>query len=289
MFKVFVDTDSGITLKKAQEKGFELISMPYSINNELYYPYQTLEEFDYKGFYDTLRKGVIPTTSALNMAEYMNYFEPVFASGNDILYIHFSSAMSASFGFMDLAVEELLKKYPERKFYKIDTLMITIGSYIIVDTLGDLYQKGASIEEMLDFAEKEVQHFACYFFADDLKFFRKSGRVSGLASFFGNIIGIRPIIVIDETGVMRSVDKVKGRMKAVNYLVDVVERLGDHVKDYKVVIGHTDSLEIAEMVEKELKNKFGEDLNTEIVIVNPTIGSHCGPDGVGVAFHAIHR
>jgi len=289
MFKVFVDTDEEVTLQKAQEYGFNLISMPYELNGVLYYPYKTLEPFDYKGYYDTLRSGVIPTTSALNFEEYIKYFEPVFAEGYDILYAHFSSAMSASFGFMKKAVDELLEKYPGRKFYTIDTMSITIGSYIIVDELGQMYKRGASLEEMLEWGRKEVQHFACYFFADDLKFFRKSGRVSSLASLFGNLIGIRPIIVIDENGVMRSIDKTRGRMNAIDYLMNKIDELGLDVLNHKIVIGHTDSGEIVETLKNKLVDKYGDKVEIEIICVNPTIGGHCGPNGVGVAFHSIHR
>ena len=289
MFKVFVDTDEEITLQKAQEYGFELISMPYTLNGELYYTYKTLEPFDYKGYYDTLRSGVIPSTSALNSEEYINYFEPVFKEGYDILYAHFSSAMSASFGFMQTAVDELLKKYPERKFHVIDTMSITIGSYIIVDEIGQMYKRGASLEEILEWGRKEVQHFACYFFADDLKFFRKSGRVSGLASFFGNLIGVRPIIVIDDKGVMRSIDKARGRVNAINYLVNKIDELGLDVTNHKIIIGHTDAGEIVEQLKQQLEEKYEGKANIEVICVNPTIGGHCGPNGVGVAFHAIKR
>ena len=290
MLRVFVDSDSEFTNKKAAEYGLELISMPYTIGEDTIFPFAESDDFDYKGFYNMLRSGTIPTTSALNETEYLKKFEPAFANGDDILCIHFSSAMSASFGFMNNAVEKLLKKYPGRKFAEIDTLSITIGSYIIVDELGKLYKNGATLDEMLEWAKNEVQHFACYFFADDLKFFRRSGRVSGLASFFGNLMGIRPIIVIDDKGVMRSISKVKGRMNAINYLVEKTKELGLDIKEHKVVIGHTDAKEeILDSLEQALKEEYGADLEIERILVNPTIGSHCGPDGVGVAFHSKSR
>ena len=289
MLRVFTDTDTEFTPKDCKKYGFELISMPYELEGKLEYPFASWEEFDAKTYYDTLRSGKIPTTSAINQEEYIKYFEPVFAKGDDILYIHFSSAMSASFGFMKNALDELLAKYPERKFYAIDTMSITIGSYIIVDELGQMYAKGAKAEEMVAWAEKEIQHFACYFFADDLKFFRKSGRVSGLASMLGNLIGIRPIIVIDEAGVMRSIDKTRGRMNAINYLVNKVEELGSDVKNHKVIIGHTDAQELVDELKNQLYDKYGKDLEIVDICVNPTVGGHCGPNGVGVAFHSIHR
>ena len=87
---------------------------------------------------------------------------------------------------------------------------------------------------------------------------------------------------------MVSVGTAKGRVKAMNYLVDKVAELGDAIKEHRVCIGHTDAPEIAQTIGQMLEEKFGK-LNIEYVNVNPTAGSHCGPNGVGVCFHAIHR
>ena len=290
MVRYFTDTDAEFTIERCKKYGFGLVSMPYTMNNETFYPSKDNDDFDYKGYYNTLRRGVIPTTSAVNEAEYLELFEPVFAAGDDVFYIHFSAAMSASFDFLDKAIEKLQKKYPERKFYKLDTMSITIGAYIIVDEIGQLVQKGKTPEEILAWAQEEVQKFACYFFVTDLKFFRRSGRVGGFASIMGNLIGIRPIIVIDENGVMKSIGKTRGNVKAIAYLLDKLDEIGLDVKDHKIIIGHSDGDKdlILELKEK-IMEKYGHDVVIEEIVVNPTIGAHCGPDGIGIAFHAKNR
>lgn len=88
---------------------------------------------------------------------------------------------------------------------------------------------------------------------------------------------------------MVSIGKGKGRIGALRKIISYVEELQEDIKDHRVIIGHTDALEIAEMLAEMLREKFGQDLNIEFVIVNPTAGSHCGPDGIGVSFHAKHR
>ena len=117
MLVMFCDTDCDMTPKIAKEYGYHLISMPYSIENKTIYPYEDFEEFDCHTYYDMLRGGTVPTTSAISEERYVNYFEPHFAAGDDILYVHFSRAMSASFDNMDKAVAKLKAKYPERSFY----------------------------------------------------------------------------------------------------------------------------------------------------------------------------
>lgn len=289
MLVLFTDTDTDITPVAAKEFGYRLISMPYSIDGETTYPYVDFETFDAHEFYDKLRGGVLPTTSAIGKEQYTEYFEPVFAAGDDILYVHFSRAMTATFDAMDKAVEELKEKYPDRKFYEIDTKGITIGSLNIVYEVGDLYKAGKSVEEILEWAKTEVDHFAVYFFADDLKFFKRSGRVSGLAGTMGTMLGIRPIIYMDENGKMVSVGKEKGRVKAIERLVSYVAELGDNIKDHRVIVASADSKDIADELSSMLKERFGDDLRIEYVEVNPTAGSHCGPNTVGVSFYAKHR
>ena len=288
MLKLFTDTDTDITPAVAAEYGYSLISMPYSIDAVTVYPYVDFETFDDHAFYDKLRGGVLPTTSAISRERYVEYFEPEFAAGNDILYVHFSRAMTNTFDAMDQALSELKEKYPERKLYEIDTKGITTISYAIVREVGDQIKAGKSLEEVLAWAETEVDKFAMYFYVDDLKFFRRSGRVSGLAATMGTLIGLRPIIHMSQEGKMVSLGTEKGRFKAVNRLVDAVKELGDDVQGHRVCIGHTDAPDMARELGQMLTEAMGP-LNIEYVAVNPTAGSHCGPNGVGVVFHAKHR
>ena len=289
MLTLFTDTDTDFTPEVAKEYGYRLISMPYSIDAKTIWPYEDFDVFDSHTFYDSLRNGVLPTTGGISKERYLNYFRPEFEKGNDILYVHFSAAMTVTFRAMDEAVSELLKEFPERKFHHIDTKGITIVSYNIVREIGDMIKAGKTVDEVLAWAEKEVNHFAQYFFADDLKFFKRSGRVKGIAATMGTLLGIRPIITMNDAGEMVSIGKERGRANAIEHLVKAVEELGDDVKGHRVIIGHTDAPEIAEELAKTLRARLGDDLNIETVVTNPTAGSHCGPNGVGVSFHASRR
>ena len=289
MLVLFTDTDTDLTPREAAKYGYRLISMPYCIGEKTVYPYEDFETFDPHTFYDSLRRGVMPTTTLLTADRYISYFEPVFANGDDILYVHFSAAMTGTFDVMEKALDILREKYPERRFYSIDTKGITIESLNIVKEVGDLFLAGRTADEIVLWADKEVDKFATYFFADDLKFFARSGRVGGLAAFMGGMLGVRPIIYMNAEGRMVSVGKEKGRHNALNRLVKYVEELGDDLERHRIIIGHSDSPELAQTLGHMLYEKFGGNIQIEYAVVNPTAGSHCGPDGVGVCFHAIHR
>ena len=289
MIRLFTDTDTDLTPQEAKHYGYTMISMPYIIDGKEIKPYVDFEEFNYIEFYNMLRKGIMPSTCALNPEEYKKYFEPVFKAGDDILYVHFSSAMTATFNFMNVALEELKEEYPERKVYTIDTKGITILSLNIVKEVGDMYLAGKSIEEIMEWAEKEVDHFATYFYADNLKFFGRSGRISNFSAVMGNLIGIKPIIYMDQNGKMTNICKERGRNAALRKLIKYFDELAVDIENHRLIIGHSDSLEIAERLGQMLQEKYEGKLNIEYAVVNPTAGSHCGPDGVGISFYAKHK
>ena len=288
MLKLFTDTDTDMTREEAQRLGLGLISMPFTIDGVTTYPYEGESGFDFAPFYEKLREGIIPSTSAIGAERYTSYFEPEFAAGNDILYVHFSRAMSGTFAAMEKAVSALLAKYPERKFYTLDTKMITIGSLAIVRDVAAMIADGKSVEEVLEWAKTEVDHYAVYFFADDLKFFRHSGRVSGIAGTMGTMLGIRPIIYINSEGKMVKIDSEKGRRRAFDRLLAFMDKIGDDVAGHQIIVGHADALELADELVSMIREKYGE-VDIDVVNVNPTIGSHCGPNSVGVCFRSTQR
>lgn len=295
MLVLFTDTDNDVTPSIAKEYGYKgLISMPYSIGEKIIYPYKdadfTEETYNAKEYYDMLRSGNIPQTSCVTVNEYIEYFEPEFKEGNDILYVHFSRKLSSSFDFMDKALVQLKEKYPDRKFYEIDTKAITFASLPIIFEVGNMYKAGKSIDEILKWAEVEVDKYATYMFVDDLNFFKLSGRVKGISAFMGSLIGIKPIIYMDPEGYMVSHSKERGKIKAINKIFEYLDELGDDVENHYIVIGNTDMPDSVELFKQMIHDKYPDkELKLVVSMTNPTSGSKSGPDGVGITFHAIHR
>ena len=294
MLRLFFDTDCDVDLKTAKEYGAELISMPYTVDGTLICPYEDYEEFDYNEFYGMLRDravqgGELPTTSSVNAERYKQYFEPFFAQGDEILYVHFSEAMSQTFANMRAAVAELKEKYPDAVFREYDTKAITALGYALAKEAGELYKAGKSADEIIEHLEKERNNFTICFFADNLKFFKRSGRVGGLAATMGTLLGVRPIIYISEEGKLESIGKERGRFNALERLLTYAEELGDDIRAHRIIVAHTGADEIADQLIEAVKERFGADLEIEKVVVNPTAGAHCGPDSVGICFHSKRR
>lgn len=285
MVVLFADTDCDVSPELAKKLGFQVIDMPYSIDGKVIPPY---ENFDCHTFYQSLRDGVMPSTSAKNPFEYVQIFEPILKEGNDVLYVHFSSEMSGTFTSLHIAMEELKEKYPERTIHTVDTKAISIGALNILFEVKNLVDEGKSVEEIISFVENEKEHFATYFFAEDLQFFKRSGRVTGFSAFVGSMLGIKPMMYMSSDGKLEVIGKQIGRKGAINFIMNKIEELQDSIKDHKVLIANADT-PVAEQFKVLLKEKYGEDLDVEVVDLNPTIGAHCGPNAVGVCFHAKSR
>ena len=148
----FCDSNCELWYDKVEELGINFISMPYTIDGEEYY-YDLGKNTDSKQFFDKMRKGASAKTSALNMNDYVDIFEPVLANGDDVLYVSFSHKMSGTFNSLNLAKEELLAKYPDRKITVVDTENISMGAGIIVYFAAKLHNEGASDDEVIRFVE----------------------------------------------------------------------------------------------------------------------------------------
>ena len=289
MYDLFTDGDCDVTPKIAAEYGYHVIAMPYIVDGKEIYPYLDWKEFRVREYYQALRKGLIPKTCGLSPKQYVDYFEPSFKAGHDILYVHFSSAMSGTFSAMRIALDQLRRKYPDRKYYDVDTKAVTVGALGMCQEIGRMHKEGASPEAIVAWAEREVQHFATYFYADNLKFFARSGRVSNFSAAMGGLVGVKPIIYMTAEGGLVSISKALGRLTALSKLLQYVEELQYRIKDHKVIIGHCDCLFLAERMAHMLRLRFGHDLPIEIVPVGPVAGAHCGPDCIAVNFYARHR
>ena len=164
----FTDTDCEMWFTDAEKLKMNVIGMPYTINGQEYV-YDYGKNTDFEAFYREMKNGKIATTSALNAQDYLNYFEPVFARGEDIFYVHFSSELSGTFDSMRNALNILKEKYPERKFTEFDTLNISVGAGIQAIEACKLHNSAASDEEVLEFLKTFRDKVAIYFYVDSLQ------------------------------------------------------------------------------------------------------------------------
>ncbi len=284
MYQLFCDSNCELWHTTVKELGLNVIRMPYIVNGEEFF-YDMGENTDFKAFFDKMRKGATPTTAALNEVAYTEYFEPVLARGEDIYYITFSHQMSGTFEAMKRVIAQLKEKYPEREIRYKDSKSISMGAGFIVYYGALKYKDGASMDEMDAYLDDVIAHTGVYFAVDDLTYLYRGGRVSGSQRFFGNLLGIKPILHINEEGKILNVDKGTGFKKALFKMRAYMKTDGENVNDYKVYIVHADNEGEATAFANSLRAEFGE-LDIVIQMVGPVIGTHCGPGTIGLIFHA---
>lgn len=286
MSVLICDSNCELWYTRAKELGLDYISMPYTIDGQEYY-YDLGEKTDFKDFYDRVRKGSVPITSALNPENYKEILEPYFAKGEDILYISFSHAMSGTFNQLNTALKELHEKYPDRKCTVFDTNSISLGAGIQVEQAAILKQKGASDEDIINYLKDFTNKVAVYFVVDDLMHLKRGGRLSAAAAFAGTLLGLKPMLTFNAKGGLDVIAKISGKKKAIRTMADkVINELAD--TDKPVYLVDADCPADADLLEQMIKEKRPE---AKIVrqVVGPVIGTHCGPGTMGVIFAAEKR
>lgn len=286
MSVLLCDSNCELWHTRAKELGLDYISMPYLYGGQEYC-YDLGKNTDFKKFYDAVRGGTVPKTMALNPENYKEILTPYFKAGEDVLYISFSHEMSGTFAQLDVALEELKKEFPERKCTVFNTNSICLGAGIQVEAAAELKQKGASDEEILTFLKEFTNRVAVYFIVDDLMHLKRGGRLSAGAAVAGTLLSIKPMLTVNEKGGLNVIEKVMGRKKAVRALADKVIK-GLTGTEYNVYVVDADCKEDGDELAEKIRAARPE---AKIVrqTVGPVIGSHCGPDTLGVIFIADER
>ncbi len=287
MYQLFCDSNCELWHTTVKELGLNLIRMPYTVGDTEYY-YDMGENTDFNAFFDKMKKGATPKTSALNEMDYLEYFEPVLKRGEDIYYVTFSHQMSGTFGAMKSAIAKLKEQYPDREIRFKDSKTISLGSGFVTYYAALKYRDGATMDELDAYLDELIPHTATYFVVDDLTYLYRGGRVSGVSKVMGNLLGIKPILYFNEEGKILNINKVKGFKKALATLRDYMKAKGSELDKYKVFVLHADCEKTASEFVESIKKEFG---NLDVVLqpVGPVIGSHCGPGTVGLIFHAKER
>lgn len=283
---VFItDSDSDLAYNIADERQIPVIRMPFAVDGVEYLDENGREgEAKQKEFFDKMRAGSVPITSCLSKVNYIEFMEPFLAKGKDILYVAFSSKMSATLNYAREAWEELSARYPGRRLIIADTLSISEPMALLVEAAHDLYLQGASMEEVEQWILDNRMKAQAWLTVDSLVYLKRGGRLSPTSAFFGSMLDIKPIIVIGRGGKMDAVEKAKGRKKAIQTIIErTAEAIGDPAGK-TVVVMHADAPDEAQRMKEKLKEKLPGLKEIRIQMIGPVIGAHCGPGTVAFAF-----
>ncbi len=241
------------------------------------------EDMSVSEFYAKMREGSVAKTSAVNIEGFASAFEELLSKGLDIVYIGFSSGLSTTFNSARLAAAQVLEKYPERKIFTVDTRAASAGQGLILKLVLDKKKEGASLEEVAKYAEDIKFRISIWFTVDDLVYLKRGGRVSATAAFFGNMLGIKPVLHMDNEGHLVPVAKVRGRRTSINALADKYGELAEKLDGADIFISHGDCISDAEALADILSKRYGAKVDL-ITDVGTVIGAHSGPGTLALFF-----
>ena len=235
-------------------------------------------------FYSQLASGKQPSTSLINVERYLDFFRAMLAKG-DVLHVAFSGGLSKSADNAKLAADELAKEFPDRKIYVVDSLCACVGYGMFVDSIADVRDSGASIDEAYKWAMDNRLTVNHQFFPTTLAYFKRSGRVSGAKAFFGDLFKLCPIMKVDANGKLVAYAKVMSETKAIAKTLDEVAAKIQDGEQYcgKLWVGHSDYISCANKIVTELTRRYPK-ADVRTYDIGPVIASHCGPGTLAVFF-----
>ncbi|WP_018214297.1 DegV family protein [Desulfitobacterium hafniense] len=268
------------------EKNIHYVCFHFSLDGEQYLD-DLGHSIPFDDFYSAMARGAATMTSQVNTEEFVAYFTPFLEEGRDILHVCLSSGLTGVINSAYTAKDILQERFPQRRIYIVDSLGASSGYGLIMDTLAEKKAAGMDLDSLYTWLEAHKLEMHHWFFSTTLEYYIKGGRISKTAGFFGTLLGVCPLLNMDNNGKLIPRKKVRGKKRVIT---EIVDRMAEHAqgglsyggKCYISNAGcYEDARAVADLVEGRFKNLNG---SVEINHVGTTIGSHTGPGTVALFF-----
>ncbi len=287
-YQIVTDSTTDISPNMIAELGLHVIPLCYIMEGKTLHNIPGGGEMDEHTFYEKLRGGETSTTAQINTEEFIQQFTPFLEAGKDVLYLAFSSGLSGTCQSAMIAAKDLKDKFPQRRIEVFDTLCASMGEGLLVYHAAMQKKEGKSIDEVLTWLQENVLKLCHWFTVDDLNHLKRGGRVSAATALVGTMLGIKPVLHVDDEGHLIAMSKVRGRKASLDALVRKMEETVISPETQTVFISHGDCLEDAEYVESQVREKLGVS-DIHINYIGPVIGAHSGPGTVALFFLGTKR
>lgn len=273
---ILIDSGCNLTKEFLEEHDFiKVIGIPVNIDGEEFLDEPLNEYISKEDFYNRLKNGDVAKTSLISPARFKEKFEEL--SDKPVYYIGFSSGMSGTFQSSILAKAEI----EDNEIHLIDTLSASVGVGNIVLELVDKLKEDKELD-IVEFVNKMILNVNHYFIVDDLMYLKRGGRIPAALATIASVINLKPVMTVDKEGKLISEKKVRGRKRAIKYMIDKLdEKMLDSTN--RVMLSHTSSKDDIEDIKAKIIEKY-KDIEVIINEESPTIGSHIGPGLLVISF-----
>lgn len=280
---ILTDTTSDLTAELRKQYNIEYVQMGYVIDGKEYPASLDWESCSPKEFYDKMRDGVIIKTTQVSVENFEKAFRSAHEQGKDLLYVACSSALSGSYNTACVVAREMKEELAGTKILCVDALNSCAGEGMLAITASQLRAQGKTIEETAAYLEANRLKVHQAAAVATLDYLRRAGRVTASSAFFGNIFGIKPILISDAKGQNYAVKKVKGRRASLQALIeDVKENIVDP-ESQTLFISHADCQVDADFLKEHLEKEIPcKGIYTNYIA--PIVGASVGPGTVAVYY-----
>lgn len=269
-----------------KDRNLPCIFYHYNMDGKLY-PDDFWHAMSNDEFYRKITAGSTPTTTMVNVDEFLRFFEPFLAAGKDILHVTMSSGITGTYTSAVTAANTLKEKYPDRRVEIVDSLAASSGYGLLMEMLADRRDAGASLDELKTWAKDNRLRIQHWFFSTDLTSYIRGGRISKTAGLFGTVLNICPLMYVDANGHLTVLEKVRTKKRVIQ---KAEEKMKEHAVGGTQYSGkcslcysacYSDAVALKELIKRDFPKISGE---IRINDIGAVIGSHTGPGTVALFF-----
>lgn len=282
-YLIFSDASCDVEAEIVERYGVRFIPMEYSIGDVMHVCEGKESADVLKRLYDGQRRGDLTRTTQINPYTYIDKFTPFIKQGQSIIYLALSSGLSDTCKSACNAKKVLKEQYPEADVFVVDTLGATCGMGVLVERACRNRENGMSAEDNyndLVAATKNIRH---WFMVQDLMYLKRGGRISGATAVIGSMLNIRPILKVNESGRLETVEKKRGNNGALNALFEKFRESYDDSSGDSVYVADADAKELGDSLAETIEKAF-PGVKVKRSMFSPIIGAHTGPGVVIVCY-----
>ena len=279
-FCIITDSASDVPDSVIKEYSLYVMPTPVTIEGKDYFDGDTIFPDQ---FYEIQASGREIKTYHINQYMFYEHFLPFAKRGDEVLYLCFSTGIAGTFNAAKLAYEQVLEEYPDFKVTIIDTKCASVGYGLVTERVLRMQKNGAPKELLIEAANFFCEHMEHAVTVMELEYLFKGGRLSRTSFLAGTVLDIKPIIVVDENGSLKAVEKVRGWKKAQKRILDMVGEKGKNLEQQVVGVCYGMDKGAYEYIKKELVDRYHVKGLLEWR-VGCAIGAHTGPGILGIVF-----
>lgn len=276
MIELITDSTSDLSPALAAELGVRVLPLSVNFGEENFRDGIDISNAD---FYARLRQAeTLPTTSQINPEVFCAAFREALDRGNQVVGVFISSELSGTFQSAVIAKEML----DSDDVFVVDSRAVTLSMVLLLCEAARLRDEGASAADIAEKLTALSEKVRLYAVVDTLKYLKMGGRISAATAVVGGVLGISPIIAIED-GKVESAGKARGRKAGINW---IRERAGRETIDLTrpIVVGHTDCPEAMEAMAEAFADVAGQVPAVYRSDIGAVVGTHAGPGAAGIAY-----